>query len=189
MLDFAVDGGKAIVRHKNLARCEVRYYRMDVEFSFSTNPFVQQGSGSFAWVKPQRTDALELKADAGETAFALPAEFQNQNVLVELRGGGLVRRQTAFATSLRLQTIESYGQLQVTDAASKKPLPKVYVKVYARLPGGAVRFHKDGYTDLRGRFDYASVTERTTAGAERFALLVLSEENGAVIREVTPPTQ
>jgi hypothetical protein len=52
-----------------------------------------------------------------------------------------------------------------------------------------VRFHKDGYTDLRGRFDYASVTERTTAGAERYALLVLSEANGAVIREVTPPTQ
>jgi len=31
------------------------------------------------------------------------------------------------------------------------------VKVYARLKGGKVRFFKDGYTDLRGKFDYASL--------------------------------
>ena len=34
---------------------------------------------------------------------------------------------------------------------------KAYVKVYARLRGGKVRFFKDGYTDLRGKFDYASL--------------------------------
>jgi hypothetical protein len=51
---------------------------------------------------------------------------------------------------------ESYGQLRVGNAQGQ-PLPKVYVKVYARLPGGAVRFHKDGYTDLRGRFERLGV--------------------------------
>ena len=61
------------------------------------------------------------------------------------------------------------------------------MKVFARLPDGTVRFHKDGYTDLRGRFDYASVSDEATRGAERFAVLVLSESDGAVIREVAPP--
>lgn len=187
MLEVALEGRSVVVRHKNLADCEVRYYRMDVEFSFSTNPFVQDGNGSYAWVQPQRKDALTLAADAVETKFALPAEFQSQNVLVEVRGGGLVRRQRAFASSLAVQTVDNYGQLIVTDANSKKPLPKVYVKVYARLPGGAVRFHKDGYTDLRGRFDYASISESATAGADKYALLVLGEQSGAVIKEVTPP--
>ena len=65
----------------------------------------------------------------------------------------------------------------MTDAASGKPLPKAYVKVFARCSDGTVRFHKDGYTDLRGRFDYASVSDDPTArcralrgaGAERAA--------------------
>jgi hypothetical protein len=35
-------------------------------------------------------------------------------------------------------------------------LPKVYVKVYSRLADGSVKFHKDGCTDHRGRFDYSS---------------------------------
>ena len=32
---------------------------------------------------------------------------------------------------------------------------------------GSVRFFKDGYTDLRGRFDYASVSTEDLAQAER----------------------
>ena len=52
-----------------------------------------------------------------------------------------------------------------------------------------MRFHKDGYTDLRGRFDYASLTGANLETAERFAILVLSESDGAVIREVAPPLQ
>ena len=63
----------------------------------------------------------------------------------------------------------------------------VYVKVYARMADGGVRFYKDGYTDLRGRFDYASVSGGQQAGAERFAILVLSDEHGAVVREAAAP--
>jgi len=52
-----------------------------------------------------------------------------------------------------------------------------------------VRFHKDGYTDLRGRFDYASLSDDPNAGATRYAVLVLSEQRGAVIREMSPPAK
>jgi hypothetical protein len=85
--------------------------------------------------------------------------------------------------------IESYGQLQVARARDGAPLPKAYVKVFARLPGGAVRFHKDGYTDLRGRFDYVSLSGPGQESVERYAVLVLSEEHGAVTRELEPPTR
>ena len=73
---------------------------------------------------------------------------------------------------------ENYGQVRVTDAAGGKPLSKVYVKVYAKLADGSVKFHKDGYTDLRGRFDYASVNTPERQAIERFAVLVLSERRG-----------
>ena len=54
--------------------------------------------------------------------------------------------------------LENYGQVRATVSATGKPLPKAYVKVYARLADGTVKFHKDGYTDIRGRFDYATVS-------------------------------
>jgi hypothetical protein len=76
----------------------------------------------------------------------------------------------------------------VTDAAGRAA-PKVYVKVYARLADGQVKFYKDGYTDLRGRFDYASVSTPERVPISRFAVLTLSEERGAQIREVAPPQQ
>jgi hypothetical protein len=50
-----------------------------------------------------------------------------------------------------------------------------------------VRFYKDGYTDLRGRFDYASLNTNELDFVRRFAVLVLSEDHGAVVREAAPP--
>jgi len=63
------------------------------------------------------------------------------------------------------------------------------VKVYARQQGGKVVFFKDGYTDLRGRFDYASVSTGDVGQVERFAILVLSDTAGAVVREAKPPAR
>jgi hypothetical protein len=92
-------------------------------------------------------------------------------------------------SALDVKLLESAGQLAVTAQGSTTPLPKVYVKVFARLPDGQVRFHKDGYTDLRGRFDYASLSDDPNAAANRYAVLVLDEQRGAVIRETAPPAR
>ena len=88
---------------------------------------------------------------------------------------------------MNVQMSENYGQLKVTEAAGTKALGKVYVKVYAKLADGSVKFHKDGYTDLRGRFDYSSVNTPERQAIQRFAVLVLSDDRGAVIRDVAPP--
>jgi hypothetical protein len=50
-----------------------------------------------------------------------------------------------------------------------------------------VKFFKDGYTDFRGRFDYVSLNTNELDNTEKLALLILSEEHGAVIREADPP--
>ena len=191
-LELAVDHGRATLRHDGLAECEVRYYAMDVEFLFSTSPFVQQGAGSFAYVKPNRIDRIELSQgdgpNGGTVQFQLPSEFARENVLVEVRGGGLVRREAHYANALAVQLIETRGQLKVAHADTGDPLQEVYVKVYAR-DGDRVSFHKDGYTDLRGRFDYVSVSGSNGIGVDRYAILVMSPDAGAVIREVEPPAR
>jgi 5-hydroxyisourate hydrolase-like protein (transthyretin family) len=83
--------------------------------------------------------------------------------------------------------IEAYGQVAVTHADTRKPVPGAYVKVYAKLQSGEVKFVKDGYTDLRGRFDYASLNTSEVDNAQRLSLLILSEPYGAVVREAAPP--
>jgi hypothetical protein len=173
----------------NLSACEVSYFPMDLELSFSANPFVQQESSGFAYIRPRRTDALALPADRDELAFDLPDELQGSNVLVEVRAGALVRRKPCLQGRLRVQWMSAFGQIAVSQEATGKPLPKVYVKVYARRSDGSVVFHKDGYPDLRGRFDYATVSGGDANGVQRYAVLVSSDTDGASIGEVEPPAR
>ena len=75
------------------------------------------------------------------------------------------------------------------DQITGKPLPKVYVKTYARMNNGQVRFYKDGYTDLRGKFEYASLNTDDLNQVQRFALLVIDPVAGAQIEEAQPPAR
>jgi hypothetical protein len=138
-------------------------------------------------------------------------------VLVEILGAGQRKAQAYHANTLKLALAENYGRLEVRDDAANKPVAKAYVKVYARLKNGTIRFFKDGYTDLRGKFDYASLNSSEShaesvpishgssgAGAglnyqmlapseldsvDKLAILLLSEAHGALVREVAPPRQ
>ena len=104
-------------------------------------------------------------------------------------GAGLRKARAHHANTLKLALAENYGRVEVRDQGTDKALAKTYVKVYARLRNGTVRFFKDGYTDLRGRFDYASVNSPERQAIQKFSVLILSEDRGAVIREVAPPQQ
>ena len=95
--------------------------------------------------------------------------------------------QPYYSNLLNVQMTEAYGQLRVTQTADQRPLSTVYCKVYARMQDGSTVFYKDGYTDLRGRFDYATLSTNMLDNVDRFAVLILSENQGAVVREVAPP--
>jgi len=88
---------------------------------------------------------------------------------------------------LSVQTIERFGQLQVNHQSTGRSIPKTYCKVYARMKNGEVKFYKDGYTDLRGRFDYTSLSTNDLDNVQRFSILVMSNEDGTTVKEVMPP--
>lgn len=186
-LEFTVDARKVKLNYQNLKQVQVNYYLMDIELLFSRNPFVQGDSKQFNNILPNASQTIELPEKGSSFEFALPEEFANSNVLVEILGGGASQSQPYYSNSLRVQTIESYGQVRVTHGNANQPLSKVYVKVYARMQDGSVQFYKDGYTDLRGRFDYTSLNTNELDYVDKFALLVLSNEYGAVVREAKPP--
>ena len=181
-------GPRVRITHRNISRLTVNLYEMDVELLFSRNPFSQQYGDRFALVRPNQTLEIELAADKTETFLDLPARFASVNTLVELKGAGKATALPRYAKTMDVLVMENNGQLKTTTGAAK-PLAKAYVKVYARHADGKVRFHKDGYTDIRGRFDYASVSGPALPPIVQFAVLVLDDKHGALIQEIKPPTR
>lgn len=189
-IGIKVEAGQVTVSHQNVASATVNYYEMDLEFLFSSNPFVGSGGAErFSIIKPNLTAPLELSGKKGENKFALPEEFRSINVLVEVVAAGQKAAQAYYANSLDVTVVENYGRLDVRDKKSREPIPKAYIKVYARDQDGSVKFYKDGYTDLRGKFDYASLNTSQLGTAQRFAILVMTEGNGAIVLEAAPPKQ
>ena len=187
--DFNVEAKKINLTYQNLQQVKINYYLMDVELLFSRNPFVQQFSGEFSYIKPNDTAVVNLNDKATVHSLPLPAKYHTSNVLVEIVGAGQTLSRAYYSNAMSVQTIENYGQVRVTQATTAKALPRTYVKVYAQLANGQVKFYKDGYTDLRGRFDYSSLNTDELASVQKFSILVLSEEHGAIVREATPPKQ
>lgn len=187
--EFTLDGRKLDLTWQNVEAVRVNYYLMDVELLFSRTPFGQDFGGQFASVRPNASRDVRLPAGQNRLSLPLPDELARRNVLVEVAAAGKTRALPSYANAMDVRLMENYGQVRVSDTAGGKPLPKVYVKVYAKLADGQVKFYKDGYTDHGGRFDYATVSTPERVPVTRFAVLVLADDRGAVIREAAPPQQ
>ncbi|MCB1231648.1 MAG: hypothetical protein KDN19_15365, partial [Verrucomicrobiae bacterium] len=185
--EIRTEGREVTIDYRNLDRVRVNYYEMDLEFLFSSNPFVSEDTDRFSFIRPNVTLLKELPKEAKTVTFEIPEQFASRNVLVEVVAGGVKRSAAVYSNALAVQLVENFGRLEVRDADTGKPLPKAYVKVYARFGDGSVRFFKDGYTDLRGKFDYMSLNTNELDDVRRLSLLVLTEKNGALVREVAPP--
>ncbi|KAI7892341.1 uncharacterized protein EV154DRAFT_462599 [Mucor mucedo] len=136
----------------------------------------------------------------------VPIPGGNKNVFVEISSVGtqsvIKRCQAYFSHKLYVHIAESFGIVRVLSGETKRPLAGVYVKTYARLKQNQkVHFWKDGYTGLNGVFDYISVTEGNAlmGGSEanlkdlmyneidKLSILIMSADEGAVVKEVYPP--
>jgi len=54
---------------------------------------------------------------------------------------------------------------------------------------GSPKFYKDGYTDILGTFNYATINAKQTllTSDSRLAVLVVTKDSGALVREVPAP--
>ncbi|MGC6459456.1 MAG: hypothetical protein ACON4R_13935 [Akkermansiaceae bacterium] len=185
-LALQVEGGKIKVSHQNIKEVTVNYYEMDLEFLFSTNPFVSSDSSRFDVIRPNKSESRVIGKGQKSTILPLPKEYQARNVIVEVLGGGKKVSRAVYANELRTVLSETMGLVTVRQGKNGRPLSKVYVKVYADTNQGPV-FFKDGYTDLRGKFDYASVSTQGLGKVRKFSILVMSEDDGATVLEARAP--
>lgn len=187
-LEVASKDGQIWIQHRNINSVQVNLYFIDVELMFSRNPFVGQNQTRSAVIEPNRTQKLEVasKGTWEKTEWKIPDEFKNRNMILEVVSGGIVRSLPVYSNSLSVNLTAPLGRLQVLGAGNKQPLEGAYVKVYAKHADGSIRFYKDGYTDLRGVFDYASLSTDEWTTVARYSILVIHPELGTWIQESEP---
>ena len=186
-INFVVEDSAIKVNYINVKSCVIRFYLVDLEVLFSRNPFLMSSSSNFSYSKPAREIIYALDI-SGKEEIKLPEEFLNKNVILELDCNTYVKSLTYFATGLKATVIEMQGVVRVTSKDGNTKAG-VYVKIYARYLGGKVVFYKDGFTDLRGKFNYASLNTDSLANVQRFAIMIDDANLGALVLEANPPPQ
>jgi hypothetical protein len=185
--DLTLDRDGVIIRNQHVTSLELRFFEMDVELLFTRQPFVQSDVARFSFIEPQHREYLTNPPP--EHRVAWPPGLRGKNVVVEAVGVGQRKARIHYANDLATHVAHQYGQVRVQRASDRAALVATYVKVYAQKHGGAVAFYKDGYTDLRGWFDYASLSTNDLDHVEKFAILVASDQAGSAILEATPPAR
>ncbi len=188
---LSIEGNQAqlAVRFRNLETVQVNFYLMDIELLFSRNPFTAHSGEIVPPIRPNLSQIVKLSGREGMQSLDLPESLKNRNLMVEVTAAGISRSRLITANALAVSLTEAYGRLQVLDRHGRLPQSKAYIKVFAKHRDGSIRFYKDGYTDLRGQFDYATLSTGDLDTVERLAILVLDENLGAYVEEVKPPTR
>ncbi|EPY16068.1 hypothetical protein STCU_11570 [Strigomonas culicis] len=166
----------------------VNFYRVDLEIPFSRDPFMRAETLNFSYVVPNEQVVVANAGSAALHDVRIPESLRNSNVVACVEAGALSESVTYTPSHMNVVVNRHYGQVKVTRAADNKPLPSVYVKVFALKHDGSSKFFKDGYTDLRGCFEYTAVNGvGDYASISEFSLLVC-EKHGAVLRRAPPPS-
>lgn len=121
-----------------------------------------------------------------QISFAIPEDLLSRNLFIEVSSLTRKKFEPYFSTNLKTTITENLGEVKVTDQ-TLKPLSKVYVKCFAKMKNEEVKFYKDGYTDLRGRFNYLSLNTDSMSQIAKFSLLIMDDSHGSIIKECSPP--
>ena len=174
--------------YKNISEIKIKYYLIDIEILFTRSPFVKKTKIDFGFIKPQKIDIIKLEKKQAENKYILniPEELKNKNFYIEISSGKISEKEIYYSSLLKYSLIESIGEIKIM-TPELKPLPKVYVKCFCETNSGLIKFYKDGFTDLRGKFDYISLNTDLIDEVKKFSILIVSKEYGSIIVSCNPP--
>ncbi|MGB6223093.1 hypothetical protein [Haloferula sp.] len=175
-LEIALNAdGTLRLSHTRLNQVDLKLYHIDLEMLFSKNPYLYD-TDDLPGTRPNLVRQVGLQGT--ETDIELPAEFRRGNVLIAADAGSAKTLQILDSQSIKLEHRKTDRTLQALDARKGTPLSACYVKVYREEDGEPV-FHKDGYTDLRGKFDYLTLTNGEAQPTGDIAIFVDHPEKGS----------
>jgi hypothetical protein len=178
------EGGMLRVDHRRMKSVTLKFFSVDLEVMFTKEPFLAGGGSDAPGIQPNGVLEVELDAAKEFTLVPLPEAFRKGSVLVEAEGDGVSRLRVLDSRAMELVRNPAFRTVQVFDGVHRTPVGRCYVKVFVEGMDGTVRFHKDGYTDLRGMFDYGSSTGDGGRNFKRFSIFVSHPEMGARVEVV-----
>ena len=187
-LSFSISGQTLNIIYSNISAIKIKFYLIDLEILFSRSPSIKTLSYDFGLVKPNYETTLTVKQQNTEdkVTYTIPEEFTSKNIFFEVSSGELKQFETYYTSNITAIINESFGVVKVCNN-ELKPLIKAYVKCFAKVNGEGMKFYKDGYTDLRGKFDYVSLSSDLIKRVRRFYLFISDEQLGSIIKECKPP--
>jgi len=176
---------KLVVKYKNLESLTLKLYKIDIELMFTTAPFTRSNN-SYRFVEPTKSFNRTVEKEAKINMLPLTDitgpmdDMVGENMIFEVLSAGRCVNGSIYVNQLDLQLSDS--QVRVLRKPEGSPVVKAYVKVYVQTKSNEEGvFYKDGYTDLRGRFDYKTVATNALDTVTRFGILVKTISNGADI--------
>lgn len=165
----------------------VKIFRTDLEVLFSKTPFLDEIGKNFSLLVPYSSITHKIKNPNGDYAngeISIPEGLLEQNLYVQVCGIEKSVTFPYFPSSLRIFIYENYGMVKVADQRTSKPLPRVYVKCFVRMTSGETKFYKDGYTDLRGSFDFVRLNKDVISQIDKFTLLIVSQDQVRIPKKI-----
>lgn len=197
----------------NLRHVNVNFYEFNAELVFSFKPFVRDMLSDFSITRPVYQMSVAIQSDVNSSAAPtsannmsevkedlskkskfepvltlvdIPEQFQTKNILIEVCSGIYKDSWVSLSHNLSVVINSKAGILHAYEKETRRVLPCCYVKVYVKKNGNTL-FLKDGYTDIRGYFDYFSVSNDNSQDVSKIAIFVCHDSFGSLIREVNPP--
>jgi hypothetical protein len=184
-----LQGKNLKITTKNINSVTVKFYKIDLEIMFSQDPFLSVDKNDYSYVTPNHITEKSIAAsnDYSTENIPIPESLVSSNLIIQVSSGALSENLTYFPTSMKVFIVKNFGQIKVTSEETGKPLSSVYIKCFAKKNNGTVSFYKDGYTDIRGTFEYTSVHSSDFSDVQDFSILVFSSSFGALIKQTKPP--
>lgn len=171
----------------------IKFYKIELEVIFSLSPFDFESKKTYTCVSPffETTFKVHDESELTVSHFNIPECIFAENLFVEVRSSNEQLKKSEFLTYipflLNCVVTKEFGILKCVDPKTNKPVPKLYAKCFAKYNTGEVKFYKDGYTDLRGSFDFVSLNTDKIDNIQSFAVMVTSPEYGSKILIESPP--
>jgi len=199
------------ISFRNVSACVFRYYAVDLELLFSAVPFASLergldiGADKISLQSPNESVRVSLPKESTAAPdkkmkptdgnvhhyVELPEKYRGRNSIIECvavdEEGTEVRavhaiNDNSFAVQFcKDQCRVVYNNKKDKDTF-KKPITGAYCKVYSRdAVTGEHKFFKDGYTDIRGRFAYRTLSTDQLQRADALAMFVRTPNDGATV--------
>ncbi|CAK89612.1 unnamed protein product (macronuclear) [Paramecium tetraurelia] len=190
-LEFVVENDQIKITYANIHSISIEHYLIDLEVIFSKNPFLSdQNYNNYTYTKPIHSSKHPLKFTQTQQQLTIlfPDNLKHKNQIIQIKGDTKIVSHHYIETKLQINITENSGQLRISNQEGKY-LEKIYIKTFVKKNDGQNQFYKDGYTDLRGRYDYATLDTQSLEKVSKFAVLIVSNDLGSMIKEINPPSQ